>query len=141
MEIIDRNKSELNYYDKYFLDYALEIAKQSTCIKRKHGAVIVKNRVIVSVGFNGAPIGEKNCIEIGSCFRSEANIIAGKRWDLCRAVHAEMNAIIKVSSNEMKGATIYVAGFNAETGERCESYPCTMCDKAIRDTLIERVIH
>ena len=134
MEIID-------YYDKYFLDYALEIAEQSTCIKRKHGAVIVKNRVVISVGFNGAPIGEESCAEIASCLRSEANVIAGERWDLCRAVHAEMNAIIKASFDEMKGATIYVAGFNAETGERCESYPCAMCYRAIKNAFIGKVIY
>ena len=99
----------------YYLSIAAEVSKRSTCLRRQYGAVIVKNDEIVSTGYNGAPRGEDNCCDIGTCWRERNNIPHGEQYEKCVAVHAEQNAIISASRREMLGATLYLAGF--ENGE------------------------
>ena len=82
--------SKINYY----LDIAETVSERSTCLRKRYGAIIVKNDVIVSTGYNGAPRGRKNCSDIGSCMRDTLNIPRGERYELCRSIHAEANAII-----------------------------------------------
>ena len=80
--------------ENYYLDIAQTVAERSTCLRRKFGAIIVKDDVIVSTGYNGAPRGRKNCNEINFCIREKLNIPRGERYEMCRSVHAEANAII-----------------------------------------------
>ncbi len=127
--------------DKYYLGVALRIAKESTCLWKRFGAIVVKGDFIISSGFNSAPSGKKNCLEIGNCARDIKDVQTGSRSELCRSVHAEVNAIIGLSFSKMEGATIYIAGFNADSGERCNSYPCQICSKIIKNSGIERVVY
>lgn len=125
--------------DTYFLNIAAEVAKRSTCLRRQYGAVIVKDGVIISTGYNGAARGESNCCDEGVCWREANNIPHGERYEMCRAVHAEMNAIISADGGRMIGSTLYLAGF--ENGERIiEPVPCLMCARAIKNAQIENVI-
>ena len=101
----------------YYLDIAQTVAERSTCLRKKYGAIIVKNDVIVSTGYNGAPRGRKNCTDMGECLRDKLQIPRGERYELCRAVHAEANAIIAASREQMLGATLYMACIDAKTGE------------------------
>ncbi len=113
--------------DENWMDVARVVSNRSTCIRKKHGAVIVKNKEIISTGYNGAPRGWKHCIEVG-CQREELEVPSGHRYELCRGVHAEMNAIIQGEKEEMEGATIYITG-----------YPCSICEKLIVNAQIEKV--
>lgn len=125
----------------YYLDIAETVAKRATCMRRKFGAVIVKNDSIVATGYNGSPRGRKNCTDLGFCLRESMNIPRGERYELCRSVHAEANAIISASQEEMFGATLYLAGVNVVTGElepRIDS--CMMCKRLIINSGIETVI-
>ena len=92
----------------YYLDIAQTVAERSTCLRKKFGAIIVKDDVIVSTGYNGAPRGRKNCNDIGSCIRDELGIPRGERYELCRSVHAEANAIIAAARERMLGATLNI---------------------------------
>ena len=91
----------------YYLDIAQTVAERSTCLRRKFGAVIVKNDSIISTGYNGAPRGRKNCCDLGECLREKYEIPSGERYELCRSVHAEANAIIAASREETLGADLY----------------------------------
>lgn len=124
--------------DEKYLDLAAWWAKQSTCIRRQYGAVIVKNDAVISEGYNGSPRGETNCCDIGTCWREQNNIPHGERYEECKAVHAEMNAIISAARTDMIGATIYLAGW--ENGVRVNAKPCLLCEKMIKQAGIERVI-
>lgn len=127
--------------DLYYLSIARAVAERSTCLRRKYGAVIVKNDEIISTGYNGAPRGEVNCCDLGVCAREEAGIPHGERYEMCRSVHAEMNAIISASRNEMSGARLYLAGFDCYSEEWLQSpKPCTICARLIRNAGIEAVI-
>ena len=106
-------RDKINYY----LDLAEVVAQRGTCLRRHYGAVIVKNDEVISSGYAGAPRGRKNCSDIGRCIREELNIPRGERYELCRSVHAEANAIISASRHEMIGASIFLAGVDAKTGE------------------------
>ncbi|MBQ1771998.1 MAG: cytidine deaminase, partial [Clostridia bacterium] len=109
-------------------------------LRRQYGAVIVKNDEIVSTGYNGAPRGEDNCCDIGTCWRERNNIPHGEQYEKCVAVHAEQNAIISASRREMLGATLYLAGF--ENGEPIRNAePCMICRRLIKNAGIEKVIN
>jgi dCMP deaminase len=127
-------------WNEYFIEIAKVVSSRSTCLRRKYGAVIVKDRVIISSGYNGSPRGIKNCIDLGTCVRREQNIPSGERYELCEAVHAEQNAIINAPPDRMKGATIYIAGFE-EDRTFAQGRPCKLCDRMIRNAQIENVIY
>lgn len=125
--------------DEYYLEVAAVVAKRSTCLRRQYGAVIVKDDSIVSTGYNGAARGEPNCCDVGECWREANNIPHGERYEACRAMHAEQNAIISGNRADMIGATLYLAGF--ENGERLiDPKPCLMCEHAIKNARIGRVV-
>ena len=130
-------KDKTNYY----LDIADAVRSRSTCLRRQYGAIIVKNDEIVATGYNGAPRGRKNCSELGRCTREELNIPSGQRYELCRSVHAEANAIISAQRSAMIGGTIYLAGRDANTGELLDTTtPCSMCRRMIINAGIEKVV-
>jgi dCMP deaminase len=125
----------------YYLDIAEAALERSTCLRRKWGAVIVKDDEIISTGYNGAPRGRKNCTDIGTCIREELNIPRGERYELCRSVHAEQNAIISASRKDMMGATLYEVGVDAKTGAYVENaMPCAMCKRFIINSGITKMI-
>ena len=126
-------------WDVYFIDIAKAVSARATCLRRKYGAVITKDNVIVSTGYNGAPSGMKDCLEAGKCTRKELQIPHGERYELCHSVHAEANAIIRASGEELKGATIYVSGADHGAGE-CLSEPCMMCKRMILNARIKKVV-
>lgn len=123
----------------YYLNIAAEVAKRSTCLRRQYGAVITKDDVVLATGYNGAPRGEANCCDIGTCWRMENNIPHGEQYSRCRSVHAEMNAIISAARRDMIGSTLYLAGW--EDGKRIENpEPCEICAKLIKNAGIKEVI-
>lgn len=124
--------------NEYYLGIAAAVAKRSTCIRRQYGVVIVKNDRIISTGYNGACHGEQNCIDFGECYRDAHNISHGERYELCKAVHAEQNAILSANRAEMIGATLYLAGF--ENGQQIKAEPCLMCSRMIKNARIEKVV-
>ena len=125
----------------YYLDIAQTVAERSTCLRRHYGAIIVKHDEIVSSGYNGAPRGRKNCADLGCCTREALNIPSGERYELCRSVHAEANAIISASRREMLGSTLYLACVNPGSGELMEgSTCCSMCRRQIINAGIEKII-
>lgn len=127
--------------EDYYLDIAAQVALRSTCLRRKYGAIIVKDDEIIATGYNGAPRGAENCIDINYCKRDELHIPSGERYELCRSVHAEANAIISAARRDMIGATLYLAGFNSKTGEPLtDTEPCLMCTRLIINSGIDRVI-
>ncbi len=125
----------------YYLDIAETVAERSTCMRRHYGAIIVRDDEIISTGYNGAPRGRKNCADLGHCLRDTLNIPSGERYELCRAVHAEQNAIISASRRDCMGATLYLAGRNGKTGEiLTDTTPCSMCRRFIINAGIRRVV-
>ncbi len=133
MKRIDKNN--------YYLDMASNALERSTCIRRKWGAVIVKDDEILSTGYNGAPRGRKNCNDLGKCIREELNIPRGERYELCRSVHAEQNAIISASRKDMINSTLYLVGIDAKTNKYVEnSMPCSMCKRFIINSGIKTII-
>lgn len=127
-------------WDEYFIGIAKAVAARATCLRRKYGAVITKDNTIVSTGYNGAPAGMKDCLEVGKCTRKELQIPHGERYELCHSVHAEANAIIRASVDELRGATIYIAGSDLPCGE-CLSEPCMMCKRMILNSRIAKVVY
>ena len=117
-------------WDEYFMKITMLVAERSTCMRRMVGAIIVKDKRIVSTGYNGAPKGLKHCLEIG-CLREEMGIPSGERHELCRGAHAEQNAIIQAagSGTSMNGATMY-----------CTDSPCSTCTKMIINSGIKRIV-
>lgn len=125
----------------YYLDIAETVLERGTCLRRNFGAIIVNNDEIVSTGYVGAPRGRANCVDLGYCTREKLNIPKGQRYELCRSVHAEQNAIISASRADMIGATIYLACHDAKTNELYgDVEPCSMCKRAIINAGIEKVI-
>ena len=124
-------KSRISKIDTY-LNVAEAFAYRSTCLKRKYGAVIVKDDVVVSTGYNGSPRGYTNCCDTGSCPRIERNLHQGQGYELCRAIHAEQNAIIQAAKLgvSIEGATLY-----------CTHQPCVICAKMIVNSGIRRVVY
>ena len=133
----------MNRRDKqnYYLDMAEVALERGTCMRRNFGAVIVKNDVIISTGYTGAPRGRANCIDLNYCIREQRNIPRGTQYEFCRSVHAEMNAIIAASREEMIGATLYLVGRDAKTGEIMrDANSCTMCKRMIINAGIRQVV-
>ena len=128
--------------DKYYLNIADAVLDRSTCLRRKYGAIIVKNDEIISTGYNGSPRGRKNCVDMGFCTREAMQVPRGERYELCRSVHAEANAIISASRRDMAGGTIYLVGRNAATGELLnDATSCLMCRRMIINSGITRVVN
>ena len=127
--------------DAYYLSIAAQVAKRSTCLRRQYGAVIVKNDEIIATGYNGAPRGEENCCDVGSCWRDRHNIPHGEQYEKCVAVHAEANAIISASRNEMLGSTLYLSGFEGIDNTIENPSPCVMCSRLIKNAGIAHVIN
>lgn len=129
-------RDKINYY----LDLAEMVSQRGTCLRRNYGAVIVKNDEVISTGYVGAPRGRKNCSDLGICIRQKMNIPRGERYELCRSVHAEVNAIISASRGELIGSSIYLVGKEASTGEYVKnSNSCSMCKRTIINAGIEKV--
>ncbi len=127
--------------ENYYLDIAETVISRSTCLRRCYGAIIVKNDEIISTGYNGAPRGRCNCVDLGRCTREEMNIPQGQRYELCRSVHAEANAIISAARRDMVGGTLYLAGKNAATGQLLhDTSSCSMCRRLIINAGISKVI-
>ena len=125
----------------YYLDIAQTVSERSTCLRRHYGAIIVRNDEIVSTGYNGAPRGRINCTELGYCVRQQLDIPSGERYELCRSVHAEANAIISAARSECIGGTLYLCGKDAVTGELLrDTTSCSMCRRNIINAGIAQVI-
>lgn len=125
----------------YYLDLADVVSKRGTCLRRRYGAVIVKNDEVISTGYVGAPRGRMNCSDLGFCIRQQMNIPRGERYELCRSVHAEANAIISAEREKMIGSTIYLSGREVSTGEYImKSNSCSMCKRMIINAGIETVV-
>lgn len=124
----------------YYLDLAQTVAHRSTCLRRYYGAVIVHNDQVISTGYSGAPRGRKNCCDLNRCIRDELKIPRGERYELCRSVHAEANAIINASRNEMIGSTLYLVGVNPDGTYVENANSCSMCKRLIINSGIEHVV-
>ena len=123
----------------YYLDIADAVSERGTCLRRRYGAVIVNNDQIISTGYAGAPRGRQNCTDLGYCVRNQLKIPRGERYELCRSVHAEMNAIINAPRERMIGATLYLCGREADTNEYIKnSSCCSLCKRMIINSGIER---
>ena len=125
----------------YYLDIAQTVLERATCLRRVYGAIIVKNDEIISTGYNGAPRGRKNCVDLGYCTREQLKVPRGERYELCRSVHAEANAIISAARRDMMGATLYLVGRDTATGGYYpETTPCAMCRRLIINAGIAQVV-
>ena len=133
MERIDK----INYY----LDIAETVVERGTCLRRNFGAIIVKNDEIISTGYVGAPRGRKNCCDLGYCTREKLNIPRGERYELCRSVHAEQNAIISASRRDTIDSTLYLVGINYKDHTYVKNAnPCALCKRMIINSGIKEVI-
>ena len=128
MNLPTKSDDRINW-DDYFLLIAAVVSLRSTCIRRKYGSVIVKDNHIISTGYNGPPTGSPHCLDEG-CFREKLNIPHGERYELCRAIHSEMNALIRGNPTDLKGATLYLVGYDCVTGRFIEAKPCALCEPA-----------
>lgn len=129
-------RDKINYY----LDLAEVVSQRSTCRRRHYGAVIVKNDEVIATGYVGAPRGRANCTDLGYCVREELQIPRGERYELCRSVHAEANAIISAPRSAMLGASMFLCGRDVATGEyTAHSNSCSMCKRMIINSGIEKV--
>jgi len=127
--------------ENYYLDIAQTVAGRSTCLRRCYGAILVKSDEIISTGYNGAPRGRRNCVDLNYCTREALNIPSGERYELCRSVHAEANAIISASRRDMVGGTLYLVGRNAQTGELLtDATSCPMCRRMVINAGLARVV-
>lgn len=125
----------------YYLDIAEAVSERSTCLRRKFGAIIVKHDEIISTGYNGAPRGRKNCSDLDFCYRERMRVPRGQRYELCRSVHAEANAIISASRADLLGSTLYLACHDAKTNQLDGAVePCSMCKRLILNAGIEQVV-
>lgn len=126
--------------DEYYLNIAEAVLQRSTCLRRKYGAVIVKDDEIIATGYNGSPRGQKNCCDTGFCYRKQANIPHGEKYETCCGVHAEMNAIISASRRDMIGSTLYLAGREADGTPVANITPCLMCRRLIVNAGIDTIV-
>ena len=132
-----QRRDKMNYY----LDIAETVLERSTCLRRKYGAIIVKNDEIISTGYVGAPRGRANCTDLGYCTRVQLNIPRGERYELCRSVHAEANAIISAARRDMVGGTIYLVGRDARTGQLLgDATSCPMCRRLVINSGLKEVV-
>ncbi|MBQ0038705.1 MAG: cytidine deaminase [Clostridiales bacterium] len=127
--------------ENYYLDIAQTVLERATCLRRVYGAIIVKNDEIISTGYNGAPRGRRNCVDMGFCTREMMKVPRGERYELCRSVHAEANAIISASRRDMVGGTLYLVGRDGRTGELLgDATSCAMCRRLVINAGLERVV-
>ena len=127
--------------ENYYLDIAQTVAERATCLRRCYGAILVKSDEIIATGYNGAPRGRKNCVDLNYCTREALNIPSGERYELCRSVHAEANAIISAARRDTLGATLYMVCVAPETGALIPgSTSCSMCRRLIINAGIRRVV-
>ena len=125
----------------YYLDIAQTVLERATCLRRVYGAIIVKNDEIISTGYNGAPRGRANCVDLGYCSREAMQVPRGERYELCRSVHAEANAIISASRRDMVGGTLYLVGRDARTGELLgDATFCSMCRRLVINAGLKEVV-
>ena len=126
--MVDSNKrpDKTNYY----LNIAKAVADRSTCLRRRYGAVIVKNQRIISTGYNGAPREKENCCDTGRCWRKEHDIPSGSMYEACLSAHAEMNAVIQGAPDEMEGAELYLWGCESD-GAPIQARPCKICQRLL----------
>ena len=125
----------------YYLDIAESVLERGTCLRRNFGAIIVKNDEIISTGYVGAPRGRENCCDLKYCTREKLNIPRGERYELCRSVHAEQNAIISADRKSMIGSTLYLVGKNYGENTYVENArPCSLCKRMIINAGIEKVV-
>ena len=130
-------RDKINYY----LDLAEVVSRRSTCLRRHFGAVIVNNDQVISTGYVGAPRGRQNCSDLGRCIRQEMNVPRGERYELCRSVHAEQNAIIHASREAMLGATMYMTGIEVDSGDYVKNAnSCSLCKRMIINAGIDQLI-
>jgi len=137
---LGKKKNTRPGWDEYFIGIAKSVSLRATCLRRRYGAVVTKHNSIVSTGYNGAPRGMKDCLDVGVCTRKELRIPHGERYELCHSVHAEANAIIRASQEELSGAVIYISGTDSD-GAECHSEPCMMCKRMILNAGISRVVY
>ena len=136
MQALQR-RDKINYY----LDLAETVSQRCTCLRRHYGAVIVKEDEVISTGYVGAPRGRQNCSDLGFCLRANMGVPRGQRYELCRSVHAEANAIISASRRDMLGATLYLVGREVDTGSYVENAVCcSMCKRLVINAGIQQVI-
>lgn len=136
MEAYQR-RDKINYY----LDLAETVSQRCTCLRRHYGAVIVNNDEVVSTGYVGAPRGRANCSDLGYCLRNKLEIPRGERFELCRSVHAEANAIICAARRDMIGATLYLTGIEVADGSYIKNAVCcSMCKRLVINAGIQQVI-
>ena len=127
--------------ENYYLDIAETVLERATCLRRIYGAIIVKNDEIIATGYNGAPRGRANCTGLGYCSREALRVPRGERYELCRSVHAEANAIISASRRDMAGGDLYLVGRDAQTGELLgDATSCSMCRRLIINAGLTRVV-
>ena len=127
--------------ENYYLNIAETVLERSTCLRRLYGAIIVKNDEIISTGYNGAPRGRANCSDMGYCSREAMRVPRGERYELCRSVHAEANAIISASRRDMVGGTLYLVGRDARTGALLpDATSCSMCRRLVINSGLEKVV-
>ena len=127
--------------ENYYLNIAETVLERATCLRRVFGAIIVKNDEIISTGYNGAPRGRRNCVDMGFCTREAMQIPRGERYELCRSVHAEANAIISAARRDMVGGTLYLVGRNAQTGELLhDATSCAMCRRMVINAGLSKVV-
>lgn len=126
--------------DSYYLNIAEAVLSRSTCLRRKYGAVIVRDDEIISTGYNGSPRGASNCIDLGYCYRQQQQVPHGEHYEFCRSVHAEANAIISASRRDMIGATLYLAGEEADGTPIADIAPCLMCYRLILNAGISTIV-
>jgi len=119
-------------WDEYFASITRQVATRSTCLRRKVGAIIVKDKRILTTGYNGAPMRVKNCLDIGSCLREELGVPSGERHEICRGLHAEQNAILQASYHgvQIRDAAIYST-----------TQPCVLCAKMIINCGIKKIYY
>ncbi len=130
-----KRRDKINYY----LDLAEMVSQRCTCLRRHYGAVIVKNDEVIATGYSGAPRGRKNCTDIGRCIREQMKVPRGERYELCRSVHAEANAIISASRDSMIDAELFLVGIEVGTGDYIEkANSCSMCKRLIINAGIAR---
>ena len=134
--MIYKRKDKINY----FLDIAETVSERGTCLRRNYGAVIVKDDIVISTGYTGSPKGTENCCDRNTCFRKENNIPSGTRYELCRSVHAEANAIINADIEKLKDAELYLVGKEYGSDFYVENADCcSMCKRMIINAGIQTV--
>ena len=136
-------RTDVHRRDKtnYYLDLAETVSQRCTCLRRHYGAVIVKNDEVISTGYVGAPRGRANCTDLGYCIRQKLGIPRGERYELCRSVHAEANAIISAPRDKMIESTLYLVGIEVDTGDYVKNgICCSMCKRMVINAGISDVI-